>query len=254
MQVVNTGNNLSFQSQLNISKITSDKRDWRRLAERFSDHDYKDVFDLASMKNGGVKGQYRSNIFENTVDFIITPKGVCDLLDKSENRGAIFFKVFELDILKANGRLSSRKNILKIIDDCKKLIHHLTDDNIEKCNFAIASNNKFFEGFNKAYKDVGISLDYPPLNYVRKPITNPNERNTRINTVNKRIHETNTEINALEKDIQELSSKSLITRLYNKLTGKEDIKKTIKNKTDQKEYLELTLQVLNDELKYLTSL
>ena len=58
MKVVNTNNNLNFQSQLNISKITYNKKDWQKLAAQFSDYDFNHVFDLASLKNGGIRGQY----------------------------------------------------------------------------------------------------------------------------------------------------------------------------------------------------
>lgn len=257
MKVVNTNNNLNFQSQLNISKIQYNKRMWQRLADRFNDHNYSDIFYLTSIENGGVKGQYRTSSFENVVDFTITPDGVDDLLSKSEIEGASFLQIFAIDVMQLSIGTFNYKSLLNTINDFAKLKHVYTvikDETIEKFNKIIASNNNVFERFNKAYKNKGISFDYPPLNYVRKPITNPNERITRINTVNKRILETNIEINALEKEIQQLSKKSLITRLYNKLTGKEDIRKTIENKINQKYELELTLQVLNDELRYLKSL
>lgn len=213
------------------------------------------------MKNGGIRGQYIDNSFKDTiglsndtVDFTITPKGVDDLLNKKENLGVIFLKFLETHIIMLKYSVFNYKHLSKTINDCTKYINTYNDDTIEELNIAIATNNKVFERFNKAYKDKGVSLDYPPLGYVRKQMTVSSERETRINTIEGRIHKINTEKNALQEDIKELSSKSIFTRLYYKLTGKEDIKKTIENKIDQKEELELPLQILNDELKYLTSL
>lgn len=188
------------------------------MAAKFSDYDFNHVFDLASLKNGGIRGQYIDNSFKDTiglsndtVDFTITPKGVDNLLDKNANPGVIFFKFFETHIIMLKYNVFNYKYLSKTINDCAKFINTYICDTIEKLNIAIATNNKVFERFNKAYKDKGISLDYPPLGYVRKPITDPSARETRINT----------------------------------------IEKTIKNKIDQKEELELTFQVFNDELKYL---
>lgn len=255
MKVTGTTNNLNFQSRLNISKVQYQRKAWERLADKFYNGNDSSVFDLMSTKYGGIKGQYKSSTnLADAVNFTITPDGVEDLLSKNETRGAFFLNIFEFDLMQLDLGVFNYNNLLKTIDEFSKLKSPLSiikDDVIERFNCIIASNNDVFERFNKAYKKKGISFDYSPLNYVRKEINNPQEREIRINAVNKRINETTAEINAIKQDIQELDKKSFITRLYNKLTGKENIKETIKNKADRYKELDLLLKVLNDELKYL---
>lgn len=255
MKVVNINkNNPNFQSELNISKIKDEKATWRKLAQRFNDGP-NGVFDLTSIDNGGIKGQYQTDLSVRNIDFTITPDGVEDLLERNVTEGAIFLKCFEIDLLNMSHTFFNHKHLRKRVEEEAnsnfETKYKWNDNLLEKFNYFIAINNSAIANINKGFEKEGISFDYKPINYIRNKINNPQEKNIRIININKRINEIHTEINTLEQEIKELNKKSFTTRLYNKLTGKENIKETIKKSTDRINKLKLTLEVYDDELDIL---